>query len=84
MGTALIKDLILRADGRIQVMPGSGIRADNISDLKNETGATQFHSSARTFKKSNMEFIQPFMAEDQSTVMADRRQIEEMALQLNS
>lgn len=82
MGAALIKDLILRADGRIQIMPGSGIRADNISDLKNETGATQFHSSARTLKKSNMEFIQPFMAEDQSTVMADRRQIEEMALQL--
>ncbi len=84
MGATLIKDLILQADGRIQIMPGSGIRAENISDLKNETGATQFHSSARTMKKSNMEFIQPFMAEDQSTVMADRRQIEEMVFRLNS
>jgi copper homeostasis protein len=82
MGTTLIKDLIMQADGRIQIMPGSGIRADNISDLKNETGATQFHSSARILKKSNMEFIQPFMAEDQSTVMADRHQIEQMVLQL--
>ncbi len=84
MGATLIKDLILQADGRIQIMPGSGIRAENISDLKNETGATQFHSSARTLKKTNMEFIQPFMAEDQSTVMADRRQIEEMVFRLNS
>jgi copper homeostasis protein len=82
MGATLIRDLILQADGRIQIMPGSGIRADNISDLKNETGATQFHSSARTLKKSNMEFIHPFMAEDQSTVMADRHQIEQMVLQL--
>jgi copper homeostasis protein len=84
MGAPLIKDLILQADGRIQIMPGSGIRSENISDLKNETGAMQFHSSARMLKKTNMEFIQPFMAEDQSTVMADRRQIEEMVFRLNS
>ncbi len=42
MGASLIKDLIIQADGRIQIMPGSGIRAENISDLKNETGATSF------------------------------------------
>ena len=75
LGASLIKDLVLQADGRIKIMPGSGVRAENISDLKKETGATQFHSSARTMKKSNMEFIQPFMAEDQSTVMADRRRL---------
>ncbi len=82
MGVALIKDLVEKADGRIQIMPGSGIRAANITDLKKETGATQFHSSARTIRKTSMEFIQPFMSEDQSTVIADRHEIEQMVWKL--
>jgi copper homeostasis protein len=78
LGIPLIKDLVLQSKGRIQIMPGSGIRASNISDIKNETGATNFHSSARTQKKSSMEFIQPSMNEDLSTILADRREIEQM------
>ena len=84
MGAALIKDLIQQASDRIQIMPGSGIRADNIADLKRETGATQFHSSASKLTKSSMDFVQPFMIEDQSVVMADRREIEEMILRLRT
>jgi copper homeostasis protein len=84
LGAPLIKDLVTQADGLIQIMPGAGIRAANIADLKNETGATQFHSSARMQKKSSMEFIQPFMNEEQSTVMADRHEIEQMLIQLES
>jgi copper homeostasis protein len=84
LGVQLIRDLILQADGRIQIMPGSGVRASNITDLKNETGATQFHSSARIFKKSSMEYVQPFMTEDLSTIMADRQEIEEMVLKLKA
>src|SRR5450432_234519 len=82
LGAPLIKDLVVKADGRIQIMPGSGVRAENITDLKNETGATQFHSSARISRKSSMEFIQPFMLEDLSVVMADRREIEAMVIHL--
>jgi copper homeostasis protein len=78
LGASLIKDLIAQAAGRVQVMPGSGIRAGNIMDLKNETGATEFHSSARKLRKTSMEFIQPLMLEDQSIEMADREEIENM------
>ena len=84
LGAPLIKDLMSQSDGRIQIMPGSGVRAANISDLKKETGATTFHSSARILKKSSMEFVQPLMNEDQSTVVADRQEIEEMLLQLKT
>ena len=83
LGASLIKDLVLQSDGRIRIMPGSGIRASNILDLKKETGATAFHSSARMIKKSAMEFVQPFMNEEQSTVMADRHEIEGMVVQIN-
>jgi copper homeostasis protein len=82
LGAPLIKELIIQAYDRIQIMPGSGVRAENIADLKKETGATQFHSSARVLKKSSMDFVQPFMIEDQSVVMADRREIEEMIRRL--
>jgi len=84
LGAPLIRDLVIQADGRIQIMPGSGVRTSNISDLKNETGATTFHSSARTIKKSSMEFIQPFMNEEQFTVLADRKEIVGMISQLKS
>jgi copper homeostasis protein len=83
LGAPLIRDLINQADGRIQVMPGSGIRSDNIRDIKIETKATQFHSSARILRKSSMDFVQPFMAEDQSVVMADRDEIKGMIRQLS-
>jgi copper homeostasis protein len=78
LGATLIRDLIIQADGRIQIMPGSGVRSGNIQDLKNETGASQFHSSARILKKTSMDFIQANMQEDQSIVMADRGEIEGM------
>jgi copper homeostasis protein len=84
LGVHLIRDLILQADNRIQIMPGSGVRASNISDLKNETGATQFHSSARIFKKSSMEYVQPFMIEDLSNIIADRQEIVEMVSKLKA
>ena len=82
LGVPLIKDLVLQSEGRIQIMPGSGIRASNISDIKRETGANTFHSSARTLKKSSMEFVQPLMNEDQSTIVADPLEIRGMLLEL--
>jgi copper homeostasis protein len=82
LGAPLIRDLVIQADGRIQIMPGSGVRASNIADLKNETGASHFHSSARILKKSQMEFVQPFMNEDQAAVMTDKYEIQQMLLQL--
>jgi copper homeostasis protein len=75
LGAPLIKDLVMQSNGRIQIMPGSGVRAANILQLKHETGATQFHSSARLLKKSSMEFVQPLMNEDQSTVIANLEEI---------
>jgi copper homeostasis protein len=78
LGVPLIKDLVMQSNERIQIMPGSGVRASNILQLKHETGATTFHSSARLLKKSSMDYIQPMMNEDQSTIIADRNEIHEM------
>lgn len=44
-GTSTLAELLVRANGRIVVMPGGGVRSVNLQDLK-RTGATHFHTSA--------------------------------------
>lgn len=81
-GAGLIADLIKQADGRIIIMPGSGIRSSNITDLVKDTGAREFHTSARIKRKSEMQYQNPAMMEEQFTVMADEQEIESMLKQL--
>ena len=64
-GAELIAQLVKVADGRITIMPGAGIRPDNIQALAAATGATEFHSSLRARRDSSMEFRHPaFPASD--------------------
>jgi len=62
-GIDLIQQLVAKAANRIVIMPGSGVRAANIKLLADKTGAVEFHSSAKTIKKSNMQYVQPYFAE---------------------
>lgn len=54
-GVHLIWELVKVAKGRIAIMPGSGVNADNIEYLL-ETGATEFHMSATAPVESGMTF----------------------------
>lgn len=58
-GIPFLKELVDRAAGRIVIMPGSGITPDNIIRLATETGATEFHLSARTMRDSDMMYRNP-------------------------
>ncbi len=53
-GIELIADIIKQANGRIIIMPGGGVRKENVLKLKRNTGANEFHTSARTILKSEM------------------------------
>lgn len=55
-GIGLIRALIEQADGRIEIMPGSGINADNIAEIAVATGAKAFHSSAKATQSSGMAY----------------------------
>ena len=46
-GAPLIRKLVERSAARISIMPGGGVRADNLAELARLTGAKEFHSSAR-------------------------------------
>lgn len=55
-GIPLIRELVKRADGRIIIMPGCGVRETNIAQIEAETGANEFHTSARSIVYSKMEY----------------------------
>lgn len=55
-GLNLILDLMRLSDKRIIIMPGSGVREDNILELISKSGAIEFHTSARNIKYSKMKY----------------------------
>lgn len=57
-GRARIADLIHQAAGRIGIMPGSGINADNVAALIDQTGALEVHMTGGHYRKSSMELRQ--------------------------
>ncbi|MGV3614110.1 MAG: copper homeostasis protein CutC [Fimbriimonas sp.] len=42
-GVSVLRELIERAAGRIEVMPGGGIRSENVREIVETTGANQVH-----------------------------------------
>ncbi len=58
-GISLLSELVDRADGRIVIMPGSGVNENNIAQLAQQTKATEFHFSAREPIDSKMEYRNP-------------------------
>src|ERR1700677_374922 len=61
-GMAEIARMAKAARGRIAIMPGGGVTPSNIAAIVAATGATQFHSSARTAAPSRMSFRKQEMA----------------------
>lgn len=55
-GISLIKQLVDKAAGRIIIMPGCGVRENNIAMIESETGAKEFHTSARSVVHSGMDY----------------------------
>lgn len=66
-GVDFITELNKKADGRIIIMPGSGVRKENIKTLAEKTGCTEFHSSLRGKAKSPMQFIHPAFANSEES-----------------
>lgn len=57
-GKEIVSTLVTQADGRITVMPGAGIKEENVLELLRHTGAREFHVSASGSRPSRMEFYQ--------------------------
>lgn len=54
-GIDLIASLVKKAEERITIMPGSGLRSDNIKLIVEKSGAKEFHSSSRLKDSSDVD-----------------------------
>lgn len=58
-GTERLRQLVARAGDRIVVMPGAGVRDDNVAALVQGTGCREVHLSATSWRSSAMQFRRP-------------------------
>ena len=83
-GADLIAELVRRARERIIIMPGAGVTDLNMAELAAKTKAREFHSSARTFVPSPMQYRNPKVSlggtgeDEYQLLMADPRRVKRM------
>ena len=82
-GAAMINELIKKADERIIIMPGSGIKSTNIFDIAKTTNAMEFHSSARITIDSKMEFNNPLLESSLKRTILDGEEVHAIRTKLN-
>lgn len=82
-GADTLRMLVEQAADRIIVMPGAGIRADNIGELARFTGAREFHASAKRDLVSRMRASNAALP-DMSTgeIRSDAREVQALTLAL--
>jgi copper homeostasis protein len=61
-GAPLLARLVEKADERIIIMPGCGVKESNIAEIARLSGAREFHFSARESVESGMIFRNPQVA----------------------
>lgn len=81
-GAEILAALIKQADERIIIMPGSGVRADNIIELAKKTGAVEFHTSARMNIDSKMNYTNEGMKESLKSIVVNETEIKEIIFSL--
>jgi len=55
-GIPLIKELVKMAGDKIIIMPGSGVNPQTLNEIIINTGASEYHCSARKFERSLMKY----------------------------
>ena len=61
-GAELIGQLITKANGRIAIMPGSGVNENTVAEIVKKSRAEEIHFSATVSRESEMIFRNPQIA----------------------
>lgn len=84
-GSKLIRKLVMQAADRIKIMPGGGLDESNIASVASETGAREFHLTARSIVESAMTFRNnevymgsPLVTDEFSRKIADPARIQKI------
>lgn len=79
----ILAELVQRANGRIIIMPGAGVRSTNIEALIKGTGATEFHTSARKVAPDPVTFRNPAIADATNWYIANEEELNKIIGILN-
>lgn len=74
----VLQKLVQQAAGRIVIMPGAGINSSNIAQLKKESGATEFHASARTVMPNPLTYINTEVSDYGNVYVAGEDEVRKM------
>ena len=81
-GIPLLAELVQRAAERIIIMPGCGVRENNIAQIEQETGAKEFHTSARStvfsqmvYRNENVSMGSAALGSEFETQQTDRKKV---------
>lgn len=82
-GIDMLKQLVQHAGERITIMPGSGVRSNNVIQLAEMTGAKAFHSSARKNISSEINYLNQGMNESLNQVTLDAEEVQNIKKKLD-
>jgi copper homeostasis protein len=77
-GAGMISKLVEAAAGRIIIMPGAGVRASNLSRLVRETGAHEYHTSARKMIANPVTFENKEILDIGNVFLADEEELKKI------
>ena len=80
----LLKQLVEKAGDRIIIMPGAGVKSSNIAKLRDESGAKEFHSSARKMAPNPVTYINKEVNDYGNVYIADEAEVKAMIDALKS
>ena len=82
-GINLLSELVSKAAGRIEIMPGAGVHAENIVEILQATGAKSIHSSAKITVPSAMSYdVQPLMGMNEPTMQTSKELVEALVTKI--
>ncbi len=71
----LLGKLVQHAGGKISIMPGAGVRSSNLELLIQQSGAHEFHTSARKIFPDPMHFQNPLVTDKGDIFIADEAEL---------
>ncbi len=80
-GLSMVKQLVEKADGRIIIMPGSGLNSSNVASIIATAGVTEVHTSARIRIPSATQYRNEKMPEDFDMDFVDAAEIQKIKAQ---
>ncbi|MCK6262533.1 copper homeostasis protein CutC [Vibrio sp. ZSDE26] len=56
-GISVLKDMVNIANGRVSIMAGAGLNADNVQTILNSSNVKEVHLSGKSTRNSNMTYV---------------------------